>query len=96
MSTPTAERTVAAGQSQRNDAMYSLSAGLSCAFAPHCSGSLGCENDVDRNERGNLSVSVYAGYRTSTTSSARWASNTNSKSNSEALPDFYDKYQNYL
>jgi opacity protein-like surface antigen len=53
----------AAGQSQRNDAMYSLSAGVSYAFTPHFSGSLGYAYDLGRNQQGNLPASGYAGYR---------------------------------
>jgi hypothetical protein len=53
----------AAGQSQRNDAMYSLSAGVSYAFTPHCSASLGYAYDFGRNQQGNLPVSAYADYR---------------------------------
>jgi opacity protein-like surface antigen len=52
-----------AGQSQRNDAMYSLSAGVSYAFTRHFSSSLGYAYDLGRNQQANLPVSGYAGYR---------------------------------
>jgi opacity protein-like surface antigen len=53
----------AAGQSQRNDAMYSLSAGVSYAFTPHFGASLGYAYDLGRNQQANLPVSGYADYR---------------------------------
>lgn len=52
-----------AGQSQRNDAMDTLSAGVSYAFTSHVSASLGYAYDLGRNQQGNLPVTGYAGYR---------------------------------
>jgi opacity protein-like surface antigen len=50
-----------AGQSQRNDAMYSLSAGASYAFTPHFSASLGYTCNLGRNQQDNVGALV--GYR---------------------------------
>jgi hypothetical protein len=55
--------TTSPGQSQRNDAMYSLSVGVSYAFTPHFSASLGYVHDFGCNQQENLPLKGYADYR---------------------------------
>jgi hypothetical protein len=52
-----------AAQSQRDDAMYSLSAGVSYAFNSHLNASVGYGYDLGRNQQDNLPASGYANYR---------------------------------
>jgi opacity protein-like surface antigen len=51
------------GQSQRNDAVYSLSAGVSYAFTHNLSANLCYTYDLGRNQQDNLPASGYADYR---------------------------------
>jgi opacity protein-like surface antigen len=51
------------GQSQRDDAVYSLTAGVSYAFTPNLSASLNYAYDLGRNQQDNLPLKGYADFR---------------------------------
>jgi len=59
----TGQTVTAAGQSQRNDMVGSLSAGVGYAFTPHLSSSLAYSYDLGRNLQDNLPASALEKYR---------------------------------